>query len=127
MIIRSFIFAASIFTLLACQSPAPKPVNLNPGTPVSSIISRYGNPGSVTQDQQGVYYSWQLSAVRLAENRNRSAVATSSRGGISGNSSYNPQVVRVFCKLDITTDHNQLITGWSAEGGGCRQILFNQL
>ena len=123
VIIRSFLFAASIFTLLACQSAAPKPVDLTVGTPVSAIIERYGNPAS----SQPSHYIWSLSALRLANTRKHASVTTSNRGGVSSNNSYNPQVIRVFCKLEVTTDDNRLITGWNAEGDGCKQILFNQL
>lgn len=124
MIIRPIIIAASLLILVACQTTGGdvKPVNLRSGMPVSELINGYGQPSSVEALADGASYTWNLSSGRLINTENRRSGVYST---MSGN--YNPQVVRIFCQLSVTTDNNGMVTTWQAEGEGCRQILLNQL
>ena len=121
-IIRPFIYAAIICVLPACQTAPKKTVNLRTGMPVAELIAAYGTPTSVTAERELNFYQWDLSGARLDSSKQRSGSGTFSNSG-----NFNPQIIRIYCRLNVTTNVQQQVQDWQANGEGCRQILLDKI
>ena len=128
MIIRLFICTAIISVLPACQTTAKKSVDLRIGMSIAELIEGYGKPSSASADREFNYYVWRLSDLRLSNaGTKHSSTTMSGAGSVSSSSNATPQVIRIYCRLNVTANGLHQVQAWQATGEGCRQILLDTI